>query len=200
MGIMGSKQAIAPLPDESTDRTGPSKEEVFEVLSNRRRRQTLHYLLQKEDETATKREISRQLAAWENDEPVDMVSSSERKRVYIALHQTHLPKLDEAGLIDYEPAQGIITLTDACHDLDVYFDVVPENELSWSQFYVGLGGVCLAITALAGLGVVPFAGVPAIALAGLFAVVMTLTGTLHYLRDQKNRLGGAGEPPGPEAK
>ncbi|WP_267644167.1 DUF7344 domain-containing protein [Haloarchaeobius amylolyticus] len=192
---MATKQAITPLPDESSEESGPSKEEVFEVLSNRRRRQTLHYLLQKDDETATKREVSRQLAAWENDEPIDMVSSSERKRVYIALHQTHLPKLADAGLVDYDASQGTITLTDACHDLDVYLDVVPENELSWSQFYLGLGGLCLALTALAGLGLVPFDGVPGLAWAGLFAVAVTVAGGVHYLRDNQHQLGVDAEPP-----
>ncbi|WP_439026000.1 DUF7344 domain-containing protein [Haloarchaeobius sp. DT45] len=190
---METTQTIQPLPDEPADETGPTKEELFEVLSNRRRRQTLHYLLQQEDETATKRELSRQLAAWENDEPVDMVSSSERKRVYIALHQTHLPKLDDAGLVDYEPSTGTITLTDVCQELDVYLDAVSEDDSSWSTFYLGLGGVCLAVTALAGLGLVPFDQVPGLALAGLFAVAILVTGAVHHLRDRETGLDEGGQ-------
>ncbi|MEA5389126.1 hypothetical protein VB773_20695 [Haloarculaceae archaeon H-GB2-1] len=36
------------------------------------------------------------------DEDTERVTDEHRQRVRIALHHTHLPKLEEAGIIDYE--------------------------------------------------------------------------------------------------
>lgn len=73
---------------------------VFRVLSNRRRRYTLHYLLQRG--TAVKmRTLTEQIAAWEYEIPTDAVTHDQRKRVYTALRQTHLPMMADSGVIDY---------------------------------------------------------------------------------------------------
>src|SRR6056297_2742000 len=90
---------------------GPSRDEVFTALSNRRRRNVITYLKQHDDD-ARVRDIAEQLAAWENDVEVPKVTYKQRKRVYTALHQSHLPKLADGGFIDYEPNRGIVSLTE----------------------------------------------------------------------------------------
>lgn len=84
--LIGEKEATNNDADE------PSRDEVFKALSNRRRRNVITYLKQHDDD-ARVRDISEQLAAWENDVEIPEVTYKQRKRVYTALHQSHLPKL-----------------------------------------------------------------------------------------------------------
>ena len=103
---MSKQRGTAPARDENTseeptDRSGsPTEQEVFDILSNRRRRYALYALLN--DDTTTIGSLAERIAAWENDCPVDEVTSTERKRVYTALQQSHLPKLERTGLISFD--------------------------------------------------------------------------------------------------
>lgn len=91
--------------DESS---GPLPLDVaYELLSASRRRHVLYYLLD-EAESTTLGDLAEHLAAIENDKPRRAVSASERKRVYIALYQCHLPKLDDADVIDFDSDRGTV--------------------------------------------------------------------------------------------
>jgi hypothetical protein len=76
---------------------------VFEVLSNERRRRVVsHVAALKEDEVVTKSELVEAVAAEENGVPVDEITSDQRKRVLVSLHQNHLDILDAAEVLDYD--------------------------------------------------------------------------------------------------
>ena len=51
------------------------------------------------------------IAAWENDKDVVELEYADRKRVYTALRQTHLSKLDKRGVVEYESGWKTIQLT-----------------------------------------------------------------------------------------
>lgn len=89
---------------------------VFEVLKNPRRRKVLEYL-SKEETTVSLGELADYVTAKENDTTVDAITSTERKRVYVALYQFHLPKMDDIGLIDFNKDRGRVTLTALGRDL-----------------------------------------------------------------------------------
>lgn len=111
-----------PQPDWlSTDaeRT-PSDQVAFETLSNERRRRVVRQLL--EDDRTELRPLSRRVAARENDKPPERVSATERPRVYNALQQFHLPKLDDLGVVRYDDARGTVEPTDAIDGLATYLD------------------------------------------------------------------------------
>lgn len=112
----------------SSDVDGPSKDEVFTALSNQRRRNVITYLKRHGDD-AKVRDIAEQLAAWENDLDTAEVTYKQRKRVYTALHQSHLPKLAESGFIDYESDRGLVSLTEESKQLEVYLEIVEGNEI-----------------------------------------------------------------------
>ena len=82
-------------------------DEVFGILKNRRRRYVLQYLAETEGQV-TIGETAEQIAAWENDKPVSQITSSERKRVYVGLYQSHLPKMDGIGAVSFNKPRGII--------------------------------------------------------------------------------------------
>jgi hypothetical protein len=171
-----------------SDEDGPSRDEVFTALSNRRRRNVITYLKEAGDD-ARVRDIAEHLAAWENDLEIPEVTYKQRKRVYTALHQSHLPKLAASGFIDYESDRGIVSLTEESRQLDVYLEVVSENEILWSEYYLGLAVVCGLLAAAAWAGIVPFGMVSGYAYAVLFAVLFAVSGLIHRTVTRRNRVG-----------
>jgi hypothetical protein len=94
-----------PLGSDS-DAFGP--DDVFHILQNQRRRRVLEYLRDVDDDTVVMADIAEQVAAWEHDVTVDALTSTQRQRVYIALYQRHLPKLDDMDVIDYNQSRGLV--------------------------------------------------------------------------------------------
>lgn len=95
------------------------KDDIFHILQNQRRRDSLRYL-KKADDTVRMRDLAEQVAAWEHDTTLQALTSDERQRVYIALYQSHLPKLDEEGIINYNQSRGIVERTEEAAQLDPY--------------------------------------------------------------------------------
>lgn len=115
---------------------GLSLDVVFGLLSNQRRRQTLHYLYENEG-LAEISELAEYIAALENDKPVEAVDSNERKRVYVGLYQSHLPKMDDANVVSFDRDRGTIAWSEKA---DVLHDYLAERErrTSWPLYYLGL--------------------------------------------------------------
>lgn len=128
-------------PSTANDRPGQSRRltrsAIFDMLSNARRRYVLAHL--QERPTASIRELSRELAAWENDVEAAAVSSKQRKRVYTALHQTHLPRLDEYGVVDYDRDRGEVRATQRLEVFAPYLDDGTPTAPNWPRYYVGIG-------------------------------------------------------------
>nr|WP_231727760.1 hypothetical protein [Haloferax profundi] len=179
---------------EDADSTEVTQDLAFEVLSCRRRRDALHYLLQQE-RTVELRELATNLAAWENDVPVEAVTYKQRMRVYTALRQSHLPKMDDNGIVEFDVDRGTATLTDDASELQVYLDIVPHNEIRWSKYYVGLGVLCAAFIVGAVVGVPPFAQIPGMGWASLVTTLFLVSAVAHSYHDMNNRLGSDGKHP-----
>lgn len=181
--------------EDAEDRPGDyTQDVVFEILSNRRRRYVVHNLLDAQGPTEL-RELSRKVAAWENGKRPDEITSQERRRVYNALQQSHLPKMGEAGLVEYDAQQGTVAAAENLADLRVYLEIVPGDEISWSQYYLLLGLFFGSVTAAAWVGLYPFGRIPGVALAGAMAAVVALSGAAHVYHGRKMRLGADERPP-----
>ncbi|MFH5799925.1 hypothetical protein [Haladaptatus sp. CMAA 1911] len=155
-----------------------SRDMVFDVLKNQRRRYALHYLKQAE-ETVQLSDLAEQVAAWENDTTVGAISAAERKRVYTALYQSHLPKLDDAGIVDYNQNRGIVELSTAAEQLDPYLETNTRDDISWCKRYLVIAGVGFALLTAAWLEVPPLAGIGDIGLALLVVVAFTVVAVAH---------------------
>lgn len=168
---------------------------IFHILSNRRRRYVLHYLLQR-SEAVELSDLASQVTAWEYQIPVEEVTHKQRKRVYTALRQTHLPSMHDEGVIVYDTRTGRVEPTEATAEFDIYMDIVPRNEIPWSQYYLGLGVLFCAMTAAAAVvPFPPFTSFPDIAWAGLFAVILLASAGAHVYHSLTWQLGSDGEPP-----
>ncbi len=168
-----------------------SKNTMFTVLSNHRRRYVLYACNQANGET-TLSDVAEQVAAWEYDKPINEVTSAERKRVYTSIQQHHLSKLEDAGLIEVEGDR--ITTTEKAKNLDVYLEVVSEKNIPWALYYVGLAVVGGFMYALAVLELLP----PMISVstvAALFIVIVGISGVAHYIESQQMKFHTADMPP-----
>lgn len=70
---------------------------AFDLLATERRRNAL-YCLREADDPVPLLELADRVADREDEPPSDG-----RERVAISLSQVHLPKLDDAGVVDFDP-------------------------------------------------------------------------------------------------
>ncbi len=182
---------VVPERTEQSDRE--LQQTLFEVLSNQRRRFAVYAMSGTQEVSLGS--LAEQIAAWENEQPVDAVSSAERKRVYTALQQSHLPKLAEAGLIEYDDRAGVIRPQSELEAYDVYMEVVSDREIPWSEYYLGLAGVAGAVTASIWIGVWPFTALPVLAWMGVLTLAFAASAVAHILHTNAATLGGDGSPP-----
>jgi len=180
--------------EEDTGAEAISRDDAFEVLSNQRRRYTLHYLQHNGDD-ATLGDVAEQVAAWENEKGVPEVASSERKTVYTSLQQFHLPKLDDQGVVEFDQRSGRIQLTERAGDLDIYLEVVDRYDVPWSYYYLGLSLVGTILVALSWAGFPPFAGIPFSGWVTFLLGAFLVSSVSHLYLSQKMRLGSNEVPP-----
>jgi hypothetical protein len=93
--------------------------------------------------------------------------------VYVALYQTHLPKMDDAGIIKYDQDRGNIELAENADLLKMYLDTDVEDETEWEKRYVALsltGGTLAMFFQFVGLGRMPQVGLT-VAFVGAFLLV-----------------------------
>ena len=131
-----------------SDREPLTPDDVFEILSNHRRRMVLYYLRQHGDSAGVK-ELAEEIAAMENDVPVDELTSQQQKRVYVSLYQTHLPKMAETNVIDYDKDEGIVSLTEQTSDIDDYLTTGGQPTYPWRIHYAiltAVGGAVLILS------------------------------------------------------
>lgn len=171
-----------------------STETVFETLSNRRRRYVLHYL-RSLDEPVTVRALSEQVAAWENDCALDAVTPKERKRVYTALHQTHLPRMSGSGVVAYDGARSVVELTGEADAFDSYLEATHGDEFGWANYYLALGLVGAALGVAVAIEASPFTLLPAAAYVLLLAIVLLASAVAHVVDTRRNRRGSTAAPP-----
>jgi hypothetical protein len=107
------------------------------------------------------------------------VTYKQRKRVYTSLHQTHLPALAEAGVVDYDRDRGTVRLTARASVLDEYLATdVGEPSPPWPAVYLGIAAVGTVSTLLAAVGLLPTA-VPDLAIAGVVSATLAVVAGAH---------------------
>lgn len=155
--------------------------QIHEVLRNSRRRLALQ-ALRESDDTATVGDLSERVAARETGE--EPPPRDKRQSVYVSLHQTHLPKLDELGIAEYNDDNKEVELNNRVEEVEVYMEVVPQYGLSWGEFYFGLALLGLLTTLAVSIGVPGISGVGGIVLAAGFFLLLMLASAYHVYTQQ----------------
>ena len=180
---------------KSPQQTEPlSKGDIFEVLRNQRRRYVLQFLKQ-DDRTVELGDLAQQVAAWEYETTLEEVTPEQRKRVYTTLQQTHLPKMDQSGILVFDSDQGVIEPTERTDDLSIYLEIVPGHEFAWRELYLSLGAISCALVAALWGGVYPLTVLSDLAWATVIAVTFTVTAGVHIYHERNMRLGHGEQPP-----
>jgi len=132
--------------------------EIHDVLRNDRRRLVLEELFDTED-GGTVRDLAEYIASVEAEETPP--PRNVRQSVYVSLHQTHLPKLDELGIVSYDGDTKEVRLDDHADAVAVYLDVdrgdepgaPARDERRLEPVYIGVGLVGIAALLANQLGV-----------------------------------------------
>jgi len=172
--------------DSRGDRPALSRDEGYALLANRRRRYVIDDLHDR-DEPVGLGLLAERVAAWEHDVPLAAVDSGQRKSVYTSLLQTHLPKLEAAGIVTYDADRKVVALAPSADALERY--AASRSNDAWYRYYfVGsvLGGLLLVTT---WLGAIPLGRVGGLVNESLIVALFALV-TLGYL------LRGGGWEPG----
>lgn len=138
------------------------------------------YYLRQEGDTATVSELAEEIAAMENDVPVDELTSQQQKRVYVSLYQTHLPKLDQTGIVDYDADTGEVRLTSKAREVDTYLTQTTDSTYPWKVHYGALAVVSGIMILLWGLATPVLTSVQFVWLAAGITVAFAVSGGVHY--------------------
>ena len=160
-----------------------SQDTVFDLLSNPRRRFVLHYLKQA-DGPVRLSELAAEIAAIENEESVEELTSQQRKRTYVSLYQTHIPKLEDAGAVHYDAETGRVELGSGAGEIGAYFRQ-QRSSRPWQYYYLVLAAVGFVVYVLAGIagvttGIQFLVGVAVLVAFGAVAAA-------HYLSLRRGR-------------
>ena len=125
--------------------------EIHEVLSNERRQMVIK-ILQNSEKELTIRELSEQIAELETGE--NPAPRNIRQSAYVSLIQTHLPKLEELDVIEYDDTSKTAQLSASAGQVSNFIENDDEKFLeaiigSTSQPYleliISLGGVLIIL-------------------------------------------------------
>lgn len=109
---------------EDSQRTPSERDALFAILAEPRRRRLLDILDSPgSGRRTTLYDLSERLAADEGS-----ATGEQRHDAAIALHHVHLPMLDDAGLVEYDPGAKVVETTDLSGSRSTDADIlVPEE-------------------------------------------------------------------------
>lgn len=107
---------------------GMNQMEAFRILASADRQIVLHELLETDGEASVE-ELSQRVAARRHKIASDRIGERKVKRARTRLVHSHLPKLQETGVITVDWAENEMALRDGV-ELDRLFDAAAEVE-SW---------------------------------------------------------------------
>ncbi|WP_090381525.1 DUF7344 domain-containing protein [Natronobacterium texcoconense] len=94
---------------DSNDEDTLTVDESLDLLSSSRRRAVIEQLAASEQDHVRVADLAERVAGTEYGCEPSEISSDERKRVYISLIQSHLPRLANAGVVSYAEDTKIVS-------------------------------------------------------------------------------------------
>ena len=171
-----------------------SQDEIFDVLSNRRRRYAIH-ALKRAEEPLDVSELSTYVTAWELDVDPEQVKYEDRRNVHSTLRRTHLPKLEDANVVTVDEETDLVRPTPALEDLEIYVEVLRGKEIPWSLYYVGLATVVASVFLAVHAGAPGFAGLSPLNVSVFAVTAFGVSSIVHHAIGRHARLGRHEKPP-----
>jgi hypothetical protein len=173
------------LPRESAEEQRIPLAGQFDVLKNARRRFVLEYLREHREPVGLD-ELTEYVAARETGTDVTKLHEQQRKRVYVALYQYHLPQMDETGVVCLDSSRRTVVADTTAEQLYRYLPPYSHPPDRWYRYYLGIaaGGPLLwGSTAILG-----WAGGVGTRVAVEVFVVALLTCSLVHVLTRSGRL------------
>ena len=104
-----------------------SSDELLSALANEHRRAIINSLTNASDKTLTRDALVDRVADKVRDEDAERATDEHRQRIRIELHHTHLPKLEELRIIDYEAETGLVQFVGGELEQDILALVEPND-------------------------------------------------------------------------
>ena len=115
------------------------KSKPFRILQNPRRMMIIK-VLRELGGTVCLREVVRRIATTETGGIPDR---NHRKSVYNSIVQNHIPKMKQAGLIEYDRHTDALRLLDLPETYQYHLEAVEKGDLPWCLYYLTLSAVGL---------------------------------------------------------
>lgn len=157
-------------PTGDTGELSPGQ--IHDVLRNDRRRLVLARLRTGEG-VETVSELAEHVGSVETGESPP--PRNVRQSAYVSLHQTHLPKLDDLGIVAYDADRKTVELDTRASDLDAYLTVPSSGGGAPAVPYLALGLVGAAAL------FATVAGAPGLRAVGPAAVGLAVSGLVIAL-------------------
>lgn len=166
-----------------------SQDLVFDLLSSPRRRFILHYLRSESDSIALTA-LADEVAAWEYETPIEELTDQERKRAYVSLYQTHIPKLADAGIVEYDTDSGEVELSPAAGVIDAYLPGRKGPDVHWEIVYPLITVVCIVFFVVGLIDIGPLVWFSATMAGMLILLCFGITSIIHLVlvRHDERRL------------
>lgn len=116
------------------------KTEPLHILQNSRRRALLKVLKDLGGD-ASLREVVRRITNLEGSGYDKGLSKS----IHISMLQTHLPKLERAGIIKYDEYTNTVHLHELSGEFSYFLEVIENRDVPWSVYYLVLSTVGFTI-------------------------------------------------------
>lgn len=91
-------------------------EVLFDVLSSTRRQFVVACLAEYGSPMALA-DVADELVTWERDAPITDIPAEEVKSAYVSLYHVHVPKLEEAALLEYSQEPDTVAASEAGREL-----------------------------------------------------------------------------------
>ena len=109
-------EAVLSAVEREVDDPAVSLTALFDALADVRRRDALVTLLSHGDLPLP--DLADEVAVAERDEPLPKIDPDAVLQVYLSLYHTHLPKLTDVGLVEYDQERDFVALTDTARAVE----------------------------------------------------------------------------------
>ncbi|MFC4439135.1 MULTISPECIES: DUF7344 domain-containing protein [Natrialbaceae] len=100
--------------------------EFIELIADKRRRYVLYFLRNRGNTEFEA--VTEQVTAWETETPPEELDEQTRRNIRIDLRHSHLPKLEDTGIIRFDRRNGSIYLQHLPDSLEKYLDYCADIE------------------------------------------------------------------------
>jgi len=161
--------------------------QIHDILRNDRRRLAIR-CLRESGGSMSVRDLSEEVATRETGE--SPAPRDKRRSVYVSLHQTHLPKLDDLGIMTYDTATKEVELRGRAAEITTYMEVVPRYGITWAEYYLVLGILGFGTVLAASLGTPLLGAVGAPAVAAGYLLILAGSAAYHVTSQDRRLFEG----------